>query len=300
MSKLDNRLNILIAYPYFSAQMIAKFKELFPDKNDYRLIVDSGAFSAYNAGMVVTMDEYCKFLDTLMATGINMEGYIQLDVIFDGEATKRNYREMLDRGYKPCPVFTRGDDEQYFLDLVKEDHYVFVGGVQKGINNRNFAKWILENSIGKKVHLLAFIKPDFINHYKPYSVDASSWSSTSRFGTLGYYAGGRIKTLEKSLFSKPPKQEFLNICNKLKIPLHAIKQLRFNDSWTSFEATNFSEKKDIPVKGLAQFITLINWVYYSIMAQNKVDTKIYLAVGQPLHLEIMHGAYKHLVDNKII
>jgi hypothetical protein len=297
---MDSKLNLLIAFPYFTKQMVGKFITLFPNQNDYRLIVDSGAFSAYNAGMNIELDDYCKFLDNLFKSPIKVEAYIQLDVVFDGEATQKNYNIMIEKGYDPCPIFTRGDSEDYFFELINSGKYVFVGGVQRGVNNRNFAKWVLENSTNKKVHLLAFIKPDFINHYKPYSVDASSWSSTSRYGTIAYYYKGRVKMLDKIAFNKAPSKLFIQSCKNLCIPDHAIKKLRFNDSWQSFSAKDFSIVEDIPVKGLAQFISLVHWIYYSIMAQNKVGTKIYLAVGQPLHLEIMHGAYKHLRDNKLI
>lgn len=300
MSHLDNKLNILIAYPYFTKNMLNTVKRLFPTKDEYRLIVDSGAFSAHNAGMTVSLDEYCKFLDMLKTQDLAIEGCIQLDVIFDGEETRANYKKMVEMGYDPCPIFTRGDDEEYFLELINSDKYVFVGGVQRGINNRNFAKWILEQSKGKKVHLLAFIKPDFLNHYKPYSVDASSWSSTARYGTIGFFNNGRIKIINKSDFAKPPKKNFLDSCEKLKIPAHAIRKLRFNESWSSFGALDFSITADVPVRGIAQFINTIHWVYYSIMAQNKIDTKIYLAISQSLHLEVVRGAYDHLKRNGVI
>lgn len=297
--KFDNKLNILVAFPYFSDSMIKAFLDDWKPE-EYRLLVDSGAFSAYNAGMDITMDDYCNFLKKLEKSGVVVDNYVQLDKVYDGEQTQKNYIEMLERGFDPAPVFQRGDEEEYFHKLLNDDKYLFVGGVQKGVNNRNFAKWVLENSKGKKVHLLAFIKPDFINHYKPYSVDASSWSATSRFGRMSYYYKGRIKLLDKQIFTSPPPKSFMDSCLKLKIPMHAIKKLRLNGSWNSFDATDFSVEKDVPVKGLAQFISLIHWVYYSIQAQNKIGTKIYLAVGQPQHLKIFKCAYDHLKRNKLI
>lgn len=279
--------------------MIKAFQEEWKHE-EYRLLVDSGAFSAWNANIEITMDEYCDFLKKLKKEKLNVEDYVQLDKVYDGEATQANYKDMLARGFDPAPVFQRGDSEEYFHELVNSGKYVFVGGVQKGVNNRNFAKWVLENSKGKKVHLLAFIKPDFVNHYKPYSIDSSSWSSTSRFGTVGYFLKGRIKVIDKKMFASPPPKSFIDSCLKLKIPMHAIKKLRLNGSWQSFDAVDFSVEKDVPVKGLAQFISIIHWVYYSVTAQNKIGTKIYLAVGQPLHLRIFKAAYDHLAKNKLI
>jgi hypothetical protein len=38
----------------------------------------------------------------------------------------------------------------------------------------------------------------------------------------------------------------------------------------------------------------MNFIYYTVLAQNKIGTKIYLAIGQPLHLSIFVAAHRHL------
>lgn len=296
--KFDTKLNLLIAYPYFSEPMMDMLQKTFkPD--EYRLIVDSGAFTAYNAGHEVKLDDYCGFLKRLEERKIDLETYIQLDVVFNEVETLKNLHLMRDRGFNPAPVFTRGADEDYFFELLEKDEYVFVGGVQSGINHENFAKWVLENSKDKMVHLLAFIRPDMINHYKPFSVDSSSWSCTSRFGRVGYYADGRVNLVPKDEFAKKPPKAFIESCKKMGINKETILSLGYNESWTSFEATELVDKVG-PHKGLAQFLTIMNFIYYSILAQNNIGTKIYLAVGQPLHLKIFAAAYRQLQRNGLI
>jgi hypothetical protein len=298
MQKFDNKLNLLIAYPYFSPPMLEMLTSRFNPEN-YRLIVDSGAFSVYNAGERIELEDYCKFI-RWVESRVSLEAYIQLDVVFNEIETLKNYNLMIERGFKPAPVFTRGADENYFHELLERDEYVFVGGVQTGINSEAFAKWVLENSKDKRVHLLAFIRPDLINHFKPFSVDASSWSCTSRFGRIGHYEKGRMVLTPKDEFRRSPPKNFLRAAEALGIDRNTILKLRFDESWTSFGATEFGGDPNVPVKGLAQFITIMNFIYYTILAQNKIGTKIYLAVGQPLHLSIFAAAYKHLKDKGLI
>jgi hypothetical protein len=298
-SNFDKTLNILVAFPYFSEKVQLGLEKRI---GDYRLIVDSGAFSAYNSGMEIKLEDYIEFVKKTKERFKEVKelNFVQLDVVFDEEGTKNNYEAMLEAGLDPCPVFTRGGSPDRFKQLLSTGKYIFVGGVQRGKGAPNFAKWVLENSTPQdKVHLLAFVRPDFINHYKPYSVDASSWTSAGRYGQLLYYCNGRLKSMSKSDFSKQPKKEFLDACDRLKIPRNVIKQLGYKESWIN--STSF-EWHDDPTRGnrtLSLFINTLHYVYYSIMAQNKIGTKIYMAVGDAHQLRFIYDAYDYLNSNGV-
>ena len=299
-STYDNKLNILVAFPYFSNGIRKELEKQDPER--FRLIVDSGAFSAHNSGHEIKLDDYCDFITGLQPSFPDME-YVQLDVVFDEQGTKDNYQEMLRRGFDPCPVFTRGASQDYFKELLALDKYIFVGGVQRGKGAPNFAKWVLENSGGykeHKVHLLAFVRPDFINHYKPYSVDASSWTSAARYGQLLYYTKGRLKSMHKKDFAKMPKQAFLDSCKELKIPFNVVKKLRLNGSWKSTTKFVYDEDPNTPSETLGLFINTLNYIYYSIKAQNEVGTKIYMAVGDSSQLRLMFQCYDFLKERGVI
>lgn len=60
---MADKLNILVAYPYFSEGIRSFLSER--DPSTFRLIVDSGAFTAWNTGAEVTMEGYTKFLKTI-------------------------------------------------------------------------------------------------------------------------------------------------------------------------------------------------------------------------------------------
>lgn len=97
------RLNFLVAYPYCKPDV---FEVLKNQTLPYRFLLDSGAFTAHNAGKVITLDDYCRFIETMP---IKPWRYFQLDVVGDPEKTARNYEKMLERGFTPVPVFTHNE-----------------------------------------------------------------------------------------------------------------------------------------------------------------------------------------------
>lgn len=75
------RLNFLVAYPYCKPDV---FEVLKNQTLPYRFLLDSGAFTAHNAGKVITLDDYCRFIE---AMPIKPWRYFQLDVVGDPEKT---------------------------------------------------------------------------------------------------------------------------------------------------------------------------------------------------------------------
>ena len=115
MMSTSVKLNILVAFPYFS-QNIYKFL-MDKDPSTFRLIVDSGAFTAWNTGKHISMEDYCKFLKTIPSHWEYKA--VQLDVYGNPEQTYTNYLRMLDAGYKDVmPVFTRGDTVERLKNFI--------------------------------------------------------------------------------------------------------------------------------------------------------------------------------------
>lgn len=291
-----SRMNILVAYPYFTKKVHEELKKI--PKEDYSLIVDSGAFSAYNSGKVVHLDEYCGFIDSI--SDLNFH-HVQLDVVFNEEKTIENFKIMRDRGYDCCPVFTRGSDIKYFEKLLADDEYVFVGGVQSGDNYRGFAKRLLEISKGQRVHYLAFVKPDFLNHYKPYSVDSSTWANSIRFGRVNMYAGGgRIKGFLKNDFKKRPPKKFFEYIDRIGLPYTMVEKLKHEGSWINSSNTIVDINSTAAEKTTNKYISVLSYLLYSIEAEKKLGTKIYLALCNSFDVAMFHNAYKHLKRKNLI
>lgn len=291
-SSYDDKLNILFAYPYFSNSVYGILQEM----SNYRLIIDSGAFSAFNCGEVIELKEYQRFLKRISYE--KYEAAVQLDVVFNPQKTKENYARMIGDGFNVCPVFTRGADFDYFQKLLESDSYVFVGGVQGGVSALPFAKKCLDLSFGKKVHYLAFIRSGWLNHYKPFSTDASTWSSSCRFGSLFVYAGhGKMVKLERKHFINKPDHTVILMLKKLGMDDSIIKRLGMSHSW---EAKKFTDINDQNTSNLNTFISICSYIKYSIDAQNKIGTRIYAALPNDIYLRLFNYAYLFLKHRRVI
>jgi hypothetical protein len=176
------RLNILVAYPYVTPQVLEALARVGPD---LRFLLDSGAFTAWKANKPIALDDYCRFLDGLPVTPWR---YFLLDVIGDPHATMQNYETMLKRGFKPVPIFTRGEDPSVLDDYYKTSDVVGIGGLVGTSRNRGFVNGIMKKVGDRKVHWLGFTDIDFLKVYRPYMCDSSGWDQ-SRYGQIRFYLG---------------------------------------------------------------------------------------------------------------
>lgn len=202
-------LNILCAYPYLKQTSSLKscLSYLIEHQAGIRLLLDSGAFTAWKSGKPIELDDYCRYIETLP---IKPWRYFMLDVIGEPEKTLRNYELMLNRGFNPVPIFTRGEDPSVLEDYYKTSDVVGIGGLVKTRRNKGFINGIMRHVNKRKCHWLGFTPAEFILHYKPYMCDSSSWAAALQFGQVKLYLGrGKQITISKNDFSSKPKQEVL-------------------------------------------------------------------------------------------
>lgn len=289
----SNKLNILVAYPYFSKAVYGFLMN--QDPSSFRLIVDSGAFTAWNTGKQIDMESYCKFLKTIPPEWETK--VVQLDVYGNPKKTYENYLSMLDMGYKDImPVFTRGDTIERLEEFYTYTDYIMFGGIAIGGKNKNYVKWFCDVNKGRKAHWLGFVNTAFIKHFKPYSVDSSSAFSTARYGFLHYYLGnGKIKTIHRTTFYEKPPDLVIKSLEKMGFTLGEILRLRESGAWLG-GAVKPHEK----TKGLAGFMALVSVVKRAFDVENQINTKIYLAMGNELQLKSLYGALQFLKERKVI
>lgn len=294
----DIKLNILVSYEYIDDQ---SRQTLIDNQNKLNIIIDSGAFTAHTKNRHIDLNEYTEYVRALKKEIVNFNA-IQLDVVFNPEKTKENFKKQLDAGVPVCPVFTRGDDPKYFFDLLNQGHYVFVGGVQKGENNKGFAKFLLERSRGKKVHYLAFTNQRFIRAYSPYSVDSSSWTRASRFGYFEAYAGfGKLVKIEKLEFLKPLPDSKKLLMRKLGLTDSQIRMLGYKESWVSngklYECSLNVSK---PQNSLGAYLAMLGHIQQAVDLEKHFKTKTYFAAGSKQSiLGLIHG-WNELKERKLI
>lgn len=287
-------LNILVAYPYFKKKIVDFLKA--QRSNTYRLIVDSGAFTAWNIGKTIKLDEYCRFLDSIEC--LRPFNAVQLDVFGDPEKTWKNFLVMKQRGYDVMPVFTRGDTLERLEEMYSYTDYIMFGGITIGGKNLNYVKWFMEKNKGRKIHWLGFCNVDFIKHYQPQSVDSSSWASGSRYGNVHFYKGfgATVSANRRKLFTMPDKQLF-ELAKKSGIKVEEMAMLREAESW--IETTKVPSMKR-PEKGTAKMIGTISYVHRAADLEKNLGTRFYLAAAAAHQLEMIFAARKFLTQRGIL
>lgn len=257
MKSNDLKLNLLVAYPYFTSKIGQIIKE---NQHNIRFVLDSGAFTAWKAGKPIALDDYCRFLDSLP---IKPWRYFNLDVIGDPEASLNNYEIMRSRGYKPVPIFTRGDKAARLEQYYETSDVVGVGGLVGTRGNRGFVNGVMRQAKGRKIHLLGFTPNDFIKFHRPYMCDSSAWSMCFRFGSLSVYKGrGEFTTIKRTSLKDRPSEDDARACARLGV---SIRDLAFRDGWL--------DKPTAPAKILAAR----SWVNYSLDVRRNVGTLVFMA-----------------------
>lgn len=220
---MEPMLNVLVAYPYMNPQVIESLRAVGPS---LRFVLDSGAFTAWKAGKPIQLDDYCRFLEQLP---IKPWRYFTLDVIGDPEGTQRNYETMLARGFKPVPIFTRGEDPAALDEFYKTSDVVGIGGLVGTPGNRGFVKGIMRHVGDRMVHWLGFTDLDFIKVYRPFMCDSSTWESGARYGALKLYMGNaKFLTIKKPQFQDRPPQAVLDRIRQLGVDPYRLAKL---DEW---------------------------------------------------------------------
>lgn len=226
----EPRANILIAFPYWNVDVD---KLVTAESDAVRVVVDSGAFTAWKAGKPIALDDYCRFLEGLSTPPWR---YFTLDVVGDAKGTLANYEIMLKRGFKPVPIFTRGEDPSVLEDYYKTSDLVGVGGLVGTQQNKGFVNGIMKRIGDRKVHWLGFTNMDYLKCYRPYMCDSSSWESGGRFAAVRLYMGsGRYVSVKKADFIKQPPNDVLDRIRDLGFDPY---ELRSDAAWRGGNSVN--------------------------------------------------------------
>ena len=262
---MNSKLNVLVAYPYMKTALI---KALIESNDKINFLLDCGAFTAWKSGKPIALDNYCKFLDNLP---IEPWRYFALDVVGNPVETMKNYNIMLNRGYKPLPVFTPNQDYKDIDEYYKTTDLIGVGGLtdkygSKGLIHLNK---VFAHTKGRAVHLLGYTKPSFIKLFKPYSCDSSSWVRAQKYGLCDIYIGNGeyVQLSRRQAFNKPSS-----------IIIDAIHKLGFHVSDFAKES-NWRKGTNI-----ASSMSARTWIKYMIDAEKNINTKVFLSVGDVQNL----------------
>jgi hypothetical protein len=171
-----------------------------------RVIIDSGAFTAFTTGKVIDPKVYAEWaLDFELRWRPKMRSLhlMNLDVIGDQNGTWRNQKILENLGMNPLPIVTRGAEKQHLERALLGYDYIALGGlVPLASQPKQLRAWLdycfavivghsKKTGAMPKIHLLGITTDWVLKRYPCFSSDSSAWVSCLRFG------GGRAAGLKK-------------------------------------------------------------------------------------------------------
>lgn len=174
-------------------------------KNKVELMLDSGAFSAWNKGEPdLDLKAYIKFIKAhlpLLFCYVNMDKIPGTfgarrsiaDVELSAKQSYANYEVMKSHGLSPMPVFHMDENFKWFERYVRNgETYI---GVSLGKDSQTAAKseilrrvfTSISDAKGKpliRIHGFGITKPLLLLYFPWYTTDSTTWSITSAFGKI--------------------------------------------------------------------------------------------------------------------
>lgn len=272
---MSSKLNILCAYPYLSDEIL---EAIARSGTNHRFLLDSGAFTAFNSGKEIKLQDYINRVKGLPTKPWR---YFTLDVIGDGKKSYTNYLEMMHQGLTPAPIFTRGEDLDMLETYYQTSDYVGLGGLATGgAGTRNIYVHKMMKIIGKrKAHLLGFTPVEHLKSLRPYTCDSSSWLGALRYGACDIYLGyGKMVRLNRKELTNKPSDKIAQALQKLNVN---IADLAKEESWRGGAS-------------LSGYINAKSWVQMSMDVEKNIGTKLFLAFATGNALSLLLKAHKEL------
>lgn len=168
------------------------------------LMLDSGAFSAWNRGTTIDLKKYAAYIKRLEKY---LFSYVTLDVLPEGQESKRttesieagakkshiNHKKLKDAGLSPIPVFHQGESFHWLEQMLKDGEKYIGVSARKDLRTKDHVKWLdqvyrmLTDKKGKsivKTHGFGITNPKLLLRYPFYTVDSTTWSMTPGYGQI--------------------------------------------------------------------------------------------------------------------
>jgi len=173
-------------------------------KPKVRVLLDSGAFSAWTHGETLDVRDYIRFVKKVHPY---LAGYVNLDVIpghisrkrtreeteQSAAASYRNLQIMKDAGLRPLPVFHQGEDFKW-LDKMLADGETYIGiSSAKNETNETQDRWldkfftVVTDTTGAPligVHGFGSAHVDLLRRHPYFSVDSAGWRIAGAYGKI--------------------------------------------------------------------------------------------------------------------
>lgn len=191
---------LLVSYAYRQTWLRIQPKCMY-----YDWVLDSGAFSNHNKGLVIKLQHYIDFCRRLIDTDPTLVEIFALDVIGDWRASLRNTEEMWKQGVAAIPTYHYGEPEDVLRGYARDYPKVAVGGMAmlRGPTKSKFAEQCFARVWPCAVHGFAVTDEKHLLAVPWSSVDSTTWAlGPVRYGSWRAFGGtaGRRKRQNANLW----------------------------------------------------------------------------------------------------
>lgn len=188
----DAPVDMLVAYPLL--EHFEKHRKYF---NIRKWILDSGAFSVWNSGKTIDLNEYIRVCRDVDACEV-----IALDDILSWQISQKNAATMFAAGIQALPVYHYREPVKYLEWCVKHSEKIGLGSMTK--TRPQWLKWVFSKIWPHKVHGFGMAGWKAVEAVPFDSVDASSWATAAaRFGQFAGFTGKQIHLKSRMRASGP-------------------------------------------------------------------------------------------------
>ncbi len=204
----DVRRNYLISF----AGSVAHFKTFYAEGKN-QIMIDSGAFSAWNSGKVIDREAYLRFCKTLPdeVFKINLDvipktGSSQEEKLICIEKSFENYLYLKSHLKNVLPVHHYGENISWAKKMLNETDYICISPANDTHENikREYFNYIFsELPFTTKTHVLGYSSTEGIELYPFYSVDSISYKKSHMHGQVSFErSDGSIVDLSISRYAR--------------------------------------------------------------------------------------------------
>jgi hypothetical protein len=166
-------VNLLLSYAYHSKTDLAEVRKLIGPNQ--KLMIDSGAFTAYTLGKPIELSQYLNFLKKWEGV---YDYAITLDVIGDPKETANNLRTLQKANLSVLPVYTATAKIEELKALAKDYDYLAFGGVVGTPRSLKYPATYqvvkVAGELGARVHALGQANSFIFKQARAYSGDSSN------------------------------------------------------------------------------------------------------------------------------
>lgn len=181
----ESRPALLVSYAYLKNWLKHKSRFAYRD-----WVMDSGAFSAHNAGVEVRLQDYIDTCKHLMAADPTLTEIYALDVISDWKSSLKNCEEMWRQGVQAIPCYHVGEPEHVLRTIARDYPKIALGGAVGYRKKDEWAEQCFARVWPKKIHGFGFGAERSIMALPWHSVDATNWEiGPCKFGRWNSMGG---------------------------------------------------------------------------------------------------------------